>query len=51
MKKSKSTNEQWAALYEAAAAFKQTAPWEWMADRDIFGVSWSNWKEYPGRSG
>ncbi len=25
-------------MYAAAAAFKQTAPWEWMADRDIFGV-------------
>jgi len=38
MDNSKPTNEQWAALYDAAAAFKQTAPWDWMADSDIFGV-------------
>jgi len=38
MDNSKPTNEQWAALYETAAAFKQTAPWDWMADSDIFGV-------------
>jgi hypothetical protein len=38
MKQSKPTNEQWTALYEAAAAFKELAPWQWMYDSDLFGV-------------
>jgi hypothetical protein len=38
MKQSKPTNEQWAALYAAAAAFKQAAPWKGMYDSDLFGV-------------
>lgn len=38
MKNSNPTHEQWTALYEAAAAFKQTAPWQWMYDGDLFGV-------------
>jgi hypothetical protein len=38
MENSKPTNEQWAALYEAAAAFKQLAPWKWMVDSELFGV-------------
>ena len=38
MKKLNPTNEQWTALYEAAAAFKQTAPWKWMYDSELFGV-------------
>lgn len=32
------TQQEWVALYEAAAAFKQLAPWEWMYDSDLFGV-------------
>jgi hypothetical protein len=38
MKQPKPTNEQWATLYEEAAAFKQAAPWKGMYDRDLFGV-------------
>ena len=29
---------QWQELYEAAIAFQQVAPWEWMANEDIFAV-------------
>jgi hypothetical protein len=29
---------QWQELYEAAIAFQQAAPWEWMANEDIFAV-------------
>ena len=32
------TEQEWRALYEAAGAFKQLAPWEWMLDSDVFGV-------------
>ena len=29
---------QWQALYQAAAAFRDLAPWAWMTDRDLFAV-------------
>lgn len=32
------TDREWRALYEAAARYKQLAPWDWMLDRHIFGV-------------
>jgi hypothetical protein len=32
-----SLNE-WKRLYEAAIAFRKIEPWEWMSERDIFGV-------------
>jgi hypothetical protein len=32
------TEQEWRELYQAAEAFKQLAPWEWMVDSDIFGV-------------
>jgi hypothetical protein len=32
------TREEWQRLYEAAMAFKQEAPWEWMYEDDVFGV-------------
>jgi hypothetical protein len=32
------TLEEYRQLYEAALAFKQKAPWEWMYDDEIFGV-------------
>jgi hypothetical protein len=32
-----SLNE-WKKLYEVAVAFKKLEPWEWMSERDIFGV-------------
>lgn len=30
--------QDWKALYDAAIEFKNTAPWDWMHDTDIFGV-------------
>lgn len=32
------TVEQWRRLYEAAMRVKELAPWEWMAEDDLFGV-------------
>lgn len=32
------TVDEWRALYRAADAFKQLAPWQWMYDSDLFGV-------------
>ena len=29
---------EWAGLYQAAIAFKQAAPWQWMANEDLFAV-------------
>jgi len=31
-------DETWAVLYEAAIAFRDTAPWHWMVDVDVFAV-------------
>lgn len=28
----------WSSLYEAAVAFQQVAPWEWMGNEDLFAV-------------
>jgi hypothetical protein len=32
------TTEEWRTLYERTLAFRDMAPWEWMADSDNFGV-------------
>lgn len=32
------SQQEWAALFEAAIAFKQLKCWEWMYDRNVFGV-------------
>ncbi|MCL0060626.1 hypothetical protein M1O54_06785 [Dehalococcoidia bacterium] len=32
------TKKEWAALYQAAIEFKAIAPWQWMADDDLFAV-------------
>jgi hypothetical protein len=32
------TQAQWQALYQAAAAFRDLAPWVWMTDKDLFAV-------------
>jgi hypothetical protein len=38
MKKNQPTIEEWRALHEAAIRIKETAPWEWMTETDIFGL-------------
>jgi hypothetical protein len=30
--------DEWRQLYQAAIAFKQVAPWEWMTEIEVFGV-------------
>jgi len=30
--------DEWRGLYEAAAAFKEACPWEWMTETHVFGV-------------
>lgn len=32
------TQNEWDDLYQAAIRFKEMAPWQWMADMDLFGV-------------
>src|SRR6266849_6811778 len=32
------SDEEWRALYEAAVAFRDVAPWQWMEDSDQFAV-------------
>ncbi len=32
------TLEQWRALYAAAGAFRELAPWQWMTGDDLFAV-------------
>jgi hypothetical protein len=32
------TRDEWRALYDATLRFRALAPWEWMADSDLFGV-------------
>ncbi len=32
------TRDEWLRLYEAAGRLKETAPWEWMEEVDVFGV-------------
>lgn len=32
------TKDSWYTLYQAAIAFKQAAPWEWMGNDDLFAV-------------
>jgi hypothetical protein len=32
------TLNDWRRLYQAAMSFKEIAPWEWMAETDVFGV-------------
>lgn len=32
------TMDEWRALYEAALAFKEQAPWEWMFEDQVFGI-------------
>lgn len=34
-----SSHQDWKALYDAAIEFKNTAPWDWMHETDIFGVN------------
>lgn len=38
MKIASPSREEWQRLYEAAIAFKQEAPWEWMYEDEVFGV-------------
>jgi len=35
---SEPTHAQWQTLYQAAAAFRELAPWTWMTDQDLFAV-------------
>ena len=32
------SQQEWAALFDAAIAFKNLKRWEWMYDRDVFGI-------------
>ena len=32
------SQQEWAALFDAAIAFKKLKCWEWMYDRDVFGI-------------
>lgn len=38
MPEQRPTDEEWRALYAAAARFKAAEPWEWMEETDVFGV-------------
>jgi hypothetical protein len=38
MARSKPTAEEWRELYQAAERLREAAPWEWMAEADVFGV-------------
>jgi hypothetical protein len=38
MNENSPTIEEWHGLYEAALRVKELAPWEWMAEDDLFGV-------------
>ena len=33
---SEPTKGEWGALYQAAIAFRQAAPWEWMDNEDLY---------------
>jgi hypothetical protein len=38
MNESRPTLDEWRKLYQAAIRFKEVAPWDWMAETDVFGV-------------
>jgi hypothetical protein len=38
MAESRPTLDEWHELYQAAIRVKETAPWEWLTETDIFGV-------------
>jgi hypothetical protein len=38
MNDSAPAQQEWQALYQAAVAFRDLAPWDWMYDSDMFGV-------------